>query len=74
VQINSDTGKLFTLDCGEIFLREFQIEDSEKIQSLTTEPDISKFLPDWRSSREQIMLTGWVRWISSAMRDRDQGH
>lgn len=49
---------LFTIDCGEIFLREFRIEDSDAIYELTSQPEVYDFLPDWRSTREQRL--DWV--------------
>lgn len=49
---------LFTIDCGEIYLREFRIEDVDAIYELTTQPEVYEFLPDWRSTREQRL--DWV--------------
>ncbi len=43
----------FTLDCGNILLREFQPSDAEAIYLLTSQPEVYEFLPDWRSTREQ---------------------
>lgn len=54
-------GKLnnfFTIDCGEILLREFRIEDVDDIYSITSQPEVNKFLPDWKSTREQRL--DWV--------------
>ncbi|MCG3088962.1 GNAT family N-acetyltransferase [Sporosarcina cyprini] len=50
--------KVFTIDCGDILLREFCIDDVDAIYQLTSEPEVSKFLPDWRSTREQRLE--WV--------------
>ncbi|MDI2588573.1 GNAT family N-acetyltransferase [Psychrobacillus sp. NEAU-3TGS] len=44
---------LFKIDCGEIILREFRIEDADAIYELTSQPEVYEFLPDWRSTREQ---------------------
>ena len=49
---------LFTIDCGEILLREFRIEDADAIYELTSQPEVYEFLPDWRSAREQRL--DWV--------------
>lgn len=49
---------LFTIDCGEILLREFRIEDVDAIYELTSQPEVYEFLPDWRSTREQRL--DWV--------------
>lgn len=50
--------KLFTIDCGEIFLREFRVEDVDAIYELTSQPEVYNFLTDWRSTREQRL--NWV--------------
>lgn len=44
---------LFTIDCGEILLREFRIEDVDAIYELTSQAEVYEFLPDWRSTKEQ---------------------
>ncbi|RDW21006.1 GNAT family N-acetyltransferase [Oceanobacillus chungangensis] len=49
---------LFSIDCGEILLREFRIEDADAIYELTSQPEVYEFLPDWRSTREQRL--DWV--------------
>ncbi|MCD7034352.1 GNAT family N-acetyltransferase [Metabacillus sp. GX 13764] len=49
---------LFIIDCGEILLREFTIEDVDAIYNLTSEPEVYEFLPDWRSTKEQRL--DWV--------------
>ena len=49
---------LFTIDCGEILLREFRIEDVDAIYSITSQPEVHEFLPDWKSTREQRLE--WV--------------
>lgn len=50
---------LFTIDCGDILLREFIVEDAEKVYKFANQKEISKFLPDWKTSREQRLE--WVR-------------
>lgn len=49
---------LFTIDCGELLLREFRIEDVDAIYELTSQPEVYEFLPDWRSTREQRL--NWI--------------
>lgn len=49
---------LFTIDCGEILLREFSIEDVGAIYEITSQPEVYEFLPDWRSTKEQ--RASWV--------------
>lgn len=44
---------LFTIDCGEIILREFTVDDVDAIYDLTSQPEVYEFLPDWRSTKEQ---------------------
>lgn len=47
---------LFTIDCGEILLREFRIEDVDAIYELTSQPEVYEFLPDWRSTRAGLHI------------------
>ena len=49
---------LFTIDCGEIMLREFTIEDVDRIYEITSQPEVYEFLPDWQSTRDQRL--NWV--------------
>ncbi|RLL40626.1 N-acetyltransferase [Oceanobacillus piezotolerans] len=48
----------FTIDCGDILLREFRVEDADAIYKVTSQPEVYEFLPDWRSTREQRL--DWV--------------
>ncbi|HWL23775.1 MAG TPA: GNAT family N-acetyltransferase [Ureibacillus sp.] len=50
--------QLFTIDCGDIYLREFQVEDVDAIYEITSQPEVYEFLPDWKTSREQRL--NWV--------------
>lgn len=50
---------MFEIDCEEIFLREFSIEDVDAIYELTSQPEVYEFLPDWRSTKEQ--RANWVQ-------------
>lgn len=50
--------QLFTIDCGEIFLREFTLEDVEAIYEITSQPEVYEFLPSWKSTKEQRL--DWV--------------
>ncbi|WP_313894119.1 GNAT family N-acetyltransferase [Psychrobacillus sp.] len=49
---------LFSIDCGEVLLREFRAEDVDSIYEITSQPEVYEFLPDWRSTREQRL--NWV--------------
>ncbi|PFN92938.1 GNAT family N-acetyltransferase [Bacillus thuringiensis] len=51
--------KLFKRDCGDIYLQEFTVKDAESIYKIANQPEIAKFLPDWKSTKEQR-----VDWIA----------
>ncbi|MDQ0899318.1 GNAT family N-acetyltransferase [Paenibacillus sp. V4I7] len=44
---------IFTIDCKDIILREFIIDDLDGFHSLTWQPEIHKYLPGWNVSKEQ---------------------
>ena len=48
----------FKIDCGEILLREFRVEDVDAIYEITSQPEVYEFLPDWKSTKEQRLE--WV--------------
>lgn len=50
--------KLFRIDCGDIYLQEFTIKDAESIYKISNQPEIERFLPDWKSTKEQ--RTHWI--------------
>ncbi|PEX86831.1 GNAT family N-acetyltransferase [Bacillus cereus] len=50
--------KLFSIDCGDIYLQEFTVKDADSIYKISNQPEIEKFLPDWKSMKEQR-----VNWI-----------
>lgn len=49
---------LFTIDCGEILLREFRVEDVDAIYEITSQSEVYEFLPDWKSTKKQRL--DWV--------------
>ncbi|KAB2441416.1 GNAT family N-acetyltransferase [Bacillus luti] len=49
---------LFRIDCGYIYLQEFTIKDADSIYKISNQPEIEKFLPDWKSTKEQR-----IHWI-----------
>nr|HDR4772384.1 GNAT family N-acetyltransferase [Bacillus cereus] len=49
---------LFRIDYGKIYLQEFTVEDAESIYNISNQPEIEKFLPDWKSTKEQRI--NWV--------------
>jgi [ribosomal protein S5]-alanine N-acetyltransferase len=50
---------MFTIDCGEFILREYTLEDAESIYNIAMEEEVYRYLPDWRTSKEQRLE--WVR-------------
>lgn len=51
---------LFRIDCGDIYLQEFTVKDAESIYKIAIQPEIEKFLPDWKSTQEQR-----VNWVTN---------
>ncbi|MGH1296361.1 GNAT family N-acetyltransferase [Bacillus pretiosus] len=52
--------KLFRIDCGDIYLQEFTVKDAESIYKISNQPEIEKFLPDWKSTKEQR-----INWVTN---------
>lgn len=50
---NSDLRSVFTIECKDIILREFQLEDLDAIYNITLQPEIREFLPDWIATKEK---------------------
>jgi ribosomal-protein-alanine N-acetyltransferase len=50
---NSNLRNVFTIDCKDIVLREFQLEDLDAIYNITLQPEIAEFLPDWIATKEK---------------------
>lgn len=44
---------VFTIDCKDIVLREFRLEDLDELYDLTLQPEITDYLPDWKATKEQ---------------------
>ncbi|MGH0434727.1 GNAT family N-acetyltransferase [Bacillus basilensis] len=51
---------LFRIDCGDIYLQEFTVKDAESIYKIANQPEIEKFLPDWKSTKEHR-----VDWVAN---------
>lgn len=47
---------LFSIDCGDIVLQEFRLEDVDAIVEITSQPEVYRFLPDWRTTRERRLF------------------
>lgn len=45
--------EVFTIDCKDIVLREFGLEDLDELYNLTLQSEITDFLPDWKATKEQ---------------------
>ncbi|TWT08237.1 GNAT family N-acetyltransferase [Planococcus sp. CPCC 101016] len=45
--------RLFRIDCEDIYLQEFSVEDVDSIYRISNTPEIFDFLPDWKSTKEQ---------------------
>jgi RimJ/RimL family protein N-acetyltransferase len=43
----------FTIDCKDVYLREYVLDDLEKFHSLTWQPEIHEYLPGCNVSKEQ---------------------
>ncbi|WP_235550891.1 GNAT family N-acetyltransferase [Paenibacillus sp. Soil787] len=44
---------IFTIDCKDVYLREYIIDDLDQFHSLTWQPEIHEYLPGWNVSKEQ---------------------
>jgi Acetyltransferases, including N-acetylases of ribosomal proteins len=50
---NSNSKKVFIIDCKDVVLREYQIEDLDAIYNITLQPEVKEFLPDWVAAKEK---------------------
>ncbi|WFR61458.1 GNAT family N-acetyltransferase [Paenibacillus amylolyticus] len=44
------------IDCKDIYLREYRLEDLEKLQEITWQPEVYEFLPGWNALIEERAL------------------
>jgi [ribosomal protein S5]-alanine N-acetyltransferase len=44
---------IFAIECKDIILREFRLEDLDELYALTLQSEITDFLPDWIATKEQ---------------------
>ncbi|WP_211745651.1 GNAT family N-acetyltransferase [Paenibacillus sp. Marseille-Q4541] len=49
----SSINNMFTIECKDIILREYQVEDLGALHNLTWQPHFHEFLLDWNVSKEQ---------------------
>ena len=71
---------VFKIDCKDIILREYKIEDLDDLQDITWQPHFYEFLIDWNVSREQ--REEWImnyeipdnkRFLNAVSKDGDIG-
>lgn len=43
----------FTINCKDVYLREYRLEDLDELHALTLQPEIHTFLPDWKVPKVQ---------------------
>ncbi|WMT39664.1 GNAT family N-acetyltransferase [Paenibacillus sp. D2_2] len=72
---------IFTIDCGDIILREYRIEDLDALHAITWQPHFHEFLIDWNVSKEQ--REEWIknyeipdnkRFLQAVSTNGDIGH
>ncbi|MCY9662767.1 hypothetical protein P5G65_25655 [Paenibacillus chondroitinus] len=44
---------IFTIDCKDVYLREYTLDDLDQFHLLTWQPEIYEYLPGWNVSKEQ---------------------
>lgn len=71
---------IFTIECRDIILREYQVEDLDELQNITWQPHFYEFLIDWNVSKEQ--REDWIknyeipdneRFLEAVSKDGDIG-
>ncbi|MBB6630137.1 hypothetical protein [Clostridium algidicarnis] len=45
--------KILIIDCKDIVLREFRLEDLDELYALTLQPEITNYMPEWIGTREK---------------------
>ncbi len=50
---NSDLNDELTIECTDIILREYRMEDLNDLHELTWQPEIYEYLPGWNVKREE---------------------
>ncbi|WP_306418801.1 GNAT family N-acetyltransferase [Brevibacillus reuszeri] len=51
--MSTNAQRVLTIECKDVILREFLVEDVDAIYNLTQQPHIIEFLPEWSVSKEQ---------------------
>ncbi|PUA40084.1 N-acetyltransferase [Paenibacillus elgii] len=78
---SQDMGKnIFTIECKDIILREYRVEDLDELHNITWQPHFYEFLIDWNVSKEQ--REDWIknyeipenkRFLNAVSKDGDVG-
>lgn len=50
---NKASREVFTIECKDIVLREFKMDDLDELYALTLQPEITDNLPDWIGTKDQ---------------------
>lgn len=56
--MSESSKEVFPIDCKDIVLREFRLEDLDELYNLTLQPEITDFLPDWIGTKDQ-----YKKWL-----------
>ncbi|MDU0200918.1 MULTISPECIES: hypothetical protein [Paenibacillus] len=53
--------RIFTIDCKDVYLKEYTFDDLDQFHSLIWQPEIYEYLPGWSVSKERrkIWLTDY---------------
>ena len=57
--MTSNINQEIKIDCKDIILREYRLEDLDKLQELTWQPEIYTYLPGWNVERSE--RENWLR-------------
>jgi RimJ/RimL family protein N-acetyltransferase len=52
----TDQSDELIIECKDIYLREYRLEDLEKLQEITWQPEVYEFLPGWNAAVEDRAL------------------
>ncbi|MBP1994347.1 GNAT family N-acetyltransferase [Paenibacillus eucommiae] len=75
-----DLNHVFMIECEDIILREYRIEDLDELHNITWQPHFYEFLIDWNVSKEQ--RADWIknyeipdnkRFLNAILKDGDMG-
>ncbi|WP_054022949.1 GNAT family N-acetyltransferase [Bacillus sp. FJAT-28004] len=71
---------IFTIECRDIILREYQVEDLDDLHNITWQPHFHEFLIDWNVAKEQredwfnnYEIPDNKRFLNAVSKDGDVG-